>query len=90
MKKMKKMKIELILPDDMDESWNPQIQKVEINYIPIKGSIINVCNKNGYSQPFVVTGTRTIFKKNGKSKNTRVYLDKCEFPREFIRRNIND
>ena len=90
------MKIELILPDGMDERYWEQIQKVKMNYLPVKGAIINACNKNGYSRPFVVTGTRTVFElKRWKSwgrkiKNNRVYLEECHWPREFNRNKIND
>lgn len=87
------MKIELILPDGMDVRYWEQVQKVKMEYVPVKGSIINACNKNGYSQPFVVTGTRTVFEKTywrKKVKNNRVYLEECEWPKEFNRNKIND
>ena len=87
------MKIELILPDGLDEKYWKQIQKVKMNYIPVKGTIINTCNKYGYSKPFIVTGIRTRFKKTlwgRKIKHTRVYLENCEWPKEFYRDKIYD
>jgi hypothetical protein len=87
------MKIELILPDDLDERYWEQVQNVRMDYLPIKGSVVNACNSCGYSQPFIVTGTRTVFQKTRwgkKVKNNRVYLEKCEWPQEFSRKKMND
>lgn len=55
---MSRFKVTYVLPKGMHESWDEETT-VYVHSVPQLGQMITLTNKNGYGQPFKVTGLRS-------------------------------
>ena len=78
---MSRFKVTYILPDDMGDTWEKEIT-VRVHHVAQLGEMVNLTNKNGYSQPFKVTGLRSWVTRwfARRKEHIRVYLNDSQMP----------